>query len=209
MMAHAFLAPVQPRSRRLRWRPRLVVLTRAPGHFDRLILRLAQAQDRDAFQELFAHFAPKVKAYVMRLGASAQVADDLAQEAMLTVWRKAALFDPARASAGTWIFTIARNLRIDLVRRERRPRFDPDDPTLAPPPETGAEESASARDRDEALRVALAGLPPEQGEIVRLSFYSGKPHGEIAEALNIPLGTVKSRLRLAMARLRTALGEAP
>jgi RNA polymerase sigma-70 factor (ECF subfamily) len=185
------------------------MLTRAPGHFDDLLVRLAQARDREAFQELFAHFAPRVKAYVMRLGASSQAADDLAQEAMLMVWRKAALFDPARASASTWIFTIARNLRIDLIRRDRRPRFDPDDPTLMPPPETGAEESATVRERDEALRLALAELPPEQGEIVRLSFYSGKPHGEIAEALKLPLGTVKSRLRLAMARLRTALGETP
>jgi RNA polymerase sigma-70 factor (ECF subfamily) len=183
------------------------MLTRAPDHFDQLLLRLAQDQDREAFQELFAHFAPRLKAYVMRLGASAQSADDLAQEAMLMVWRKARLFDPARASASTWIFTIARNLRIDLVRRERRPSFDPDDPTLAPPPEIGAEECASARDRDEALRLALAALPPEQSEIVRLSFYSGKPHGEIAESLKIPLGTVKSRLRLAMARLRAAMGE--
>jgi RNA polymerase sigma-70 factor (ECF subfamily) len=209
MMGHAVPASLPPQALLLRRRPALVVLTRAPGHFDSLLLRVAQSRDRDAFQELFAHFAPRVKAYVMRLGASDQAADDLAQEAMLTVWRKAGLFDPARASASTWIFTIARNLRIDLIRRERQPRFDQDDPTLAPAPETGAEESASARDRDEALRAALAALPAEQGEIVRLSFYSGKPHGEIAETLKIPLGTVKSRLRLAMARLRTALGETP
>lgn len=209
MMEHAVPSILSPPARPLRLRPRLVVLTRTPGHFDRLLLRLAQSRDRDAFQELFAHFAPLVKAYVIRLGASDQAADDLAQEAMLTVWRKAGLFDPSRASASTWIFTIARNLRIDLIRRERQPRFDPDDPTLAPPPEIGAEESASARDRDEALRAALTELPAEQREIVRLSFYSGKPHGEIAKSLKIPLGTVKSRLRLAMARLRTALGETP
>jgi RNA polymerase sigma-70 factor (ECF subfamily) len=206
MMAHALCASFQPQHWRLRRQSYLVMLTRAPGHFDQLLLRVAQEEDREAFQELFAHFAPRVKAFVMRLGASAQLADELAQETMLTVWRKGRLFDPSRASASTWIFTIARNLRVDLIRRER-PRHFPDDPTLVPPPETGAEESASARDREEALRLALAALPPEQGEIVHLSFYSGKPHGEIAETLKIPVGTVKSRLRLAMARLRTALGE--
>jgi RNA polymerase sigma-70 factor (ECF subfamily) len=209
MMAHVAPASPPPQALLLRWRPRLVVLTRALGHYDGLLLRLAQSRDRDAFQELFAHFAPRVKAYVMRFSASDQAADDLAQEAMLTVWRKAELFDPERASASTWIFTIARNLRIDLIRRERQPRFDREDPTLRPPPEMGAEESASVRDRDEALRAALAELPAEQREIVRLSFYSERSHGEIAETLKIPLGTVKSRLRLAMARLRTALEDTP
>jgi RNA polymerase sigma-70 factor (ECF subfamily) len=128
---------------------------------------------------------------------------------MLTVWRKAGLFNPARASASTWIFTIARNLRIDLLRRERLMRLDGGDPSLAPESEPDASESFDARQDGEALTRALATLPAEQSQIVMLSFFSDKPHSQIAEELKIPLGTVKSRLRLAMARLRASLGEAP
>jgi RNA polymerase sigma factor (sigma-70 family) len=179
---------------------------READEFDLLLRRLAETRDRAAFKTLFEHFAPRVKAYAMRLGASAHQAEDLAQEAMLVMWRKAALFDPQRASAGTWIFTIARNLRIDLIRRERLPRLDGSDPSLAPETEPDAGEGFDARQDEEALRVALRSLPPEQSQIVMLSFFSDKPHSEIAAELNIPLGTVKSRLRLAMVRLRASMG---
>ncbi len=174
--------------------------------FDLLLRRVAETRDRAAFKTLFEHFAPRVKAYAMRLGAPAHQAEDLAQEAMLVMWRKAALFDPQRASAGTWIFTIARNLRIDLLRRERMPRLDGSDSSLAPQTEPDAGEGFEARQDEEALRLALRSLPPEQSQIVMLSFFSDKPHSEIAAELNLPLGTVKSRLRLAMVRLRAGLG---
>ena len=206
MMAHAALVPFRAPSRR---RPKPVVLMREAGPFDVILRRIAESRDRAAFQELFEHFAPRVKAYAMKLGASAQAAEDLAQEAMLTVWRKAGLFDPARAAASTWIFTIARNLRIDLLRRERLMRLDGGDPSLAPETEPDAGESFDARQDGEALRHALRTLPAEQSQIVMLSFFSDKPHSQIAAELNIPLGTVKSRLRLAMARLRAGLGGSP
>jgi len=183
------------------------VLMREAGHFDTLLRRIAEARDRAAFQELFEYFAPRVKAYAMKLGAPAQAAEDLAQEAMLIVWRKAALFYPARAAASTWIFTIARNLRIDLLRRERLARLDGGDPSLAPESEPDAGEGFEARQNGDALRHALAMLPAEQSQIVQLSFFSDKPHSQIAAELNIPLGTVKSRLRLAMVRLRASLGD--
>lgn len=188
--------------------PRLVLMSQ-PADFDRLLRRVADTGDRAAFKALFEHFAPRVKAYAMRLGAGAQAAEDLAQEAMLTMWRKAALFDPARASAGTWIFTIARNLRIDLLRRERLAHRNGEDPSLAPEFEPDAGEGFDARQSEAALRLALRSLPAEQVQIVTMSFFSDKPHSEIAAELNIPLGTVKSRLRLAMARLRAGLGEMP
>lgn len=171
-----------------------------------LLVLVGAAQDRAAFAALFGHFAPRIKAYLMRLGAGSAQAEDLAQEAMLTVWRKAALYDPAKASAATWIFTVARNLRIDAIRRERRPAFDPNDaafvPDADPPPDSGLERAEDG----ETLRAAMEVLPPEQAEIVRMSFYSDKPHSEIARELGLPLGTVKSRLRLAMGRLRQAMG---
>lgn len=172
-----------------------------------LLCRVAQAQDRGAFQFLFQHFAPRIKSYLLRTGTASQQAEELAQEAMLTVWRKAALFDPARASAATWIFTIARNLRIDLIRRERHPGFDPADPTLLPEEMGSADAGMEARQEALAVQAALRDLPPEQAEVIALFFYGDKPHSEIATALDIPLGTVKSRLRLALARLRLRLGD--
>ncbi len=133
------------------------------------------------------------------------MAEELAQEAMLIVWRKAAQFDLEKASAATWIFTIARNLRIDALRRERHPD------TLLPDPPEQEDESPRADqvlldgERDDRVRVAMAALSLEQAEVVRAAFFLDKPHAEIEQYLNIPLGTVKSRLRLAMSKLRAAL----
>lgn len=172
-----------------------------------LILSIARARDRRAFEALFAHFAPRVKGYMLRLGASGAQAEDLAQEAMLTIWRKAALFDPARASASTWIFTIARNLRIDVIRRERHPDFDPNDPAFVPDEEISADTKMVLEDDGERLHAVLKDLPPEQAQVVQMSFFADKPHSEIAKELGLPLGTVKSRLRLAMARIRGAMGD--
>lgn len=178
----------------------------APAQLNDLVLLVAEVRDRKAFETLFAHFAPRVKAYLLRLGAGSAVAEDLAQEAMLSVWRKASLFDPSRASAATWIFTIARNLRIDALRRERRPDFDPNDPALVPDDGPGGDALLMREDEEARIRDALAQLPPEQAEVVRLSFFADKPHSAIAMELGLPLGTVKSRLRLAMARIRVTFG---
>jgi RNA polymerase sigma-70 factor (ECF subfamily) len=214
MMAHASTLPgpwiVRP-AWRARRPARAVSLMEAPdaGRLNALVVAVAASRDRAAFQSLFDHFAPRVKGYLMRLGAGSAVAEDLAQEAMLAVWRKAALFDPAKASAATWIFTIARNLRIDAIRRERRPELDPNDPALQPQAGEGADESMDRAKAEDRLRAALAGLPREQSEIIELSFLAEKPHSLIASELGLPLGTVKSRIRLAMARLRMALGDGP
>jgi RNA polymerase sigma factor (sigma-70 family) len=207
MMAHAFRVSLPVRRTPLC--PAGIVLMRPVEDWDLLICRVAEGRDKAAFQELFQHFAPRVKAYLMRLGVNAQAADDLAQEALLALWRKAVLFDPVKASAATWLFTIARNLRIDALRRDRIAVPDGMEAALLPQAEPDAGEELCAREREEALRQALHALPAEQHQIVLLSFFSDKPHGEIASELGIPLGTVKSRLRLAMTRLRTALGEAP
>jgi len=172
-----------------------------------LVMAVARAGDRAAFNELFDHFAPRVKGYLMRLGAGSAVAEDLSQEAMLTLWRKAVLFDPEKASASTWIFTIARNLRIDAIRKERRPEIDANDPTFQPEAERSADESMDWAQAEDRLRLALAGLPLEQAQIIELSFLADKPHSTIAQELGLPLGTVKSRIRLAMGRLRAALGD--
>jgi RNA polymerase sigma-70 factor (ECF subfamily) len=175
--------------------------------FNGLIVAVGSARDRAAFRELFDHFAPRVKGYLVRLGAGNAVAEDLAQEAMLTLWRKAALFDPKKASASTWIFTIARNLRIDAIRKERRPQIDPNDPTFLPDAERQVDETMDWATAEDRLKLALAELPREQAQIIELSFLADKPHSAIAAELGLPLGTVKSRIRLAMSRLRAALGD--
>jgi RNA polymerase sigma-70 factor (ECF subfamily) len=173
-----------------------------------LLVEVGAKRDRAAFQAIFLHFAPRVKSYLLRLGASSALADDLAQEAMLTIWRKAQLFDPGKASASTWIFTIARNLRIDAIRRERRPEFDPNDPAFVPDEEPQADDQMVRNGDGLRLRAALTDLSEEQAQVIRMSFFSDMPHSQIAKELGIPLGTVKSRLRLAMARIRTVLGDA-
>lgn len=161
--------------------------------------------DRNAFARLFARYAPKVKAYLMRLGARAPVAEDLAQDAMLSVWRRAASYDPAKSKPSTWVFVIARNAWIDRLRREK---VELAYNTENPPSEVSDDEApdAAAARVDEATRIAeaLARLPEEQRQVVLMSFFEERPHSEIAERLSLPLGTVKSRLRLALIKLRAA-----
>ncbi len=172
-----------------------------------LIQAITLRQDRAAFSILFSHFAPRIKAWMMRSGASPAAAEEMAQETMLLVWRKAALFDPGRAGASTWIFTIARNLRIDAMRRERHPSALLADGADEEPQAEPADRALDIRERDDRVRAALTRLPPEQAIVVRKAFFEDKAHADIEKELGIPLGTVKSRLRLAMNRLRAALGE--
>jgi RNA polymerase sigma-70 factor (ECF subfamily) len=183
---------------------------RSGVHWSALIKAIATSQDRAAFAELFAHFAPRVKTLMRRSGLDEAIADDLAQETLLAVWRKARLFDGSDDGAAAWIFTIARNTRIDALRRARRvgsteisdvaTEFEADE---APQPDARLASSQS----ENRVRAALSALSDEQMRVVELSFYQEKAHGEIAQLLGIPLGTVKSRLRLAMVRLRSVLGE--
>ncbi len=168
-----------------------------------LILAIARDGDRDSFAQLFEAFAPKVKAYLLRLGATHAQAEEWVQDTFLTVWRKASYFDPARAGAATWIFTIARNLRIDGVRRDRRADLREDPFEQEPPPPADA--VITSHEREDRVRGAMKSLSNDQVQVVRLSFFEDKAHSEIAAELGLPLGTVKSRLRLAMSRLRHAL----
>lgn len=170
-----------------------------------LIESIARDRDRDAFRELFGHFAPRLKSYLLRLGADPSVAEDCAQEAMAMVWHRAASFDRKQAGASTWIFTIARNKRIDRLRRERRPELDPDDPALVPEPEIAPDRALEGSQAGRRVAEAMATLPAEQAELVRLAYFDDMSHSEIAAARDLPLGTVKSRIRLALERLRYAM----
>jgi RNA polymerase sigma-70 factor (ECF subfamily) len=167
-------------------------------NWTRALATLAETRDRKLFAELFAHFGPRVKAYIMRLGMPMATAEEITQEAMLSVWRKAHLFNAAKASASTWIFTLARNLCIDRMRRERHMEYElPDDE--ADPQERHDGEQAVLEQR---MRNAIDTLPDAQAQVLFLSYYEGKSHSEIAEQLGIPLGSVKSRLRLAFGKLK-------
>lgn len=168
---------------------------------------IAVRSDRGAFAALFAHFAPRVKSYLLRFGIAPDTAEDLAQETMLLMWRKAALFDPRKSEAATWIFTIARNVRVDAWRKERFPTVDPDVLMTIEDDAPPADATVAASQREDRVRAALETLPNEQAEVVRLSFFDDLAHGDIAKKLGIPLGTVKSRIRLAMTRIRTFLGD--
>lgn len=178
----------------------------SPEELTSLIDAVARGQDRNAFARLFGYFAPRVKSFLMRSGLADSAAEEVTQEVMIAVWRKASYFDPGKAGASTWVFTIARNQRIDRLRRTRSRTGDnlpdPTDESDMPP---SGEDIAILAEREEGVRKALAALPSEQATIVRLSFFAEKPHSEIARELGIPLGTVKSRVRLALNRLRALL----
>lgn len=177
----------------------------APPDWSGCIVAIARMRDREKFAELFQYFAPRLKGFFIRLGTASAIAEDLAQDTMLMVWRKAEYFDPERASGATWIFTIARNLRIDLKRRERDPNLLDDVSDRLPEP--GPAEQVMTTQREARIRAAMNELPPEQVDVIRLSFFEDRPHSDIARTLDIPLGTVKSRVRLAVERLRLLVGE--
>lgn len=170
-----------------------------------LLEAVAQRRDRAAFVEIFEHFAPRVKAYLMRGGTTSQTAEELTQEVMLTVWRRAELFNRNQGQASTWIFTIARNTRIDRLRRENRPELDPDDPVLVPNSEMSPEQSAANGQTRQLIREAFKTLPPDQRTVLQLFYLEQKTQKEISTELGWPLGTVKSRMRLAINRLQTTL----
>lgn len=167
-----------------------------------LIARVASG-DREAFARLFGAYAGKVKGYLLRLGAPPAAAEDLAQDAMVAIWRRAASFDPSKAKASTWIFVIARNAWIDKLRREKTEFAYRSVTIVSEESEEESPDAAAMRGQDEEqIAAAMATLSEEQRQVVRLSFYEDRPHSEIAERLSLPLGTVKSRLRLALIKLR-------
>lgn len=168
-----------------------------------LLKQVADAQDTDAFTVLFQHFAPRVKAFLMKSGADAAAAEEVAQDVMVTVWNKAAQFDPARASVATWIFTIARNRRIDMLRRDRRP--EPEELFWGPEEEPDQLQVLSLQQESDQLTAAIADLPEKQRIMIERAYFNDLSHSEIAEQTGLPLGTIKSRIRLALERLRHSL----
>ncbi len=167
------------------------------------IYAIRDKQDQTAFAELFAHFAPRVKGFLMKSGADASLAEECTQEVMATLWRKAHMFDPARASAATWIYTIARNRKIDALRKQRRP--EPEDLPWGPEAEPEQADAIGLKQETEQLAVAIKELPEKQRNLIEQAYFGDLSHSEIAEITGLPLGTIKSRIRLALERLRHAM----
>lgn len=165
-----------------------------------LVFRVRDHQDRAAFAALFRHFAPRVKGFLMKSGAGATVAEECAQDVMATLWQKAYQFDPERASVATWVFTIARNRRIDMLRKSLRP--EPENLDWGPDSEPDQAEIYEAQQETQRLGRALAVLPDKQRALIERAYYGDLSHSEIAAETGLPLGTIKSRIRLALDRLR-------
>lgn len=189
-------------SDRLSRRPAAFVIPRTMAD---LLQKVAESRDVEAFRQLFQVYGPRVKSYMMRQGADANTAEDLAQETLLTVWRKAALYSGEKGSATTWIFTIARNLRIDRLRREVAWQPLPENQDEEASDDPDPEELLNERERRDKVRAALSELPADQSEVVALSYIEGLSHSEIADRLGLPLGTVKSRMRLAYQKIRESV----
>jgi RNA polymerase sigma-70 factor (ECF subfamily) len=170
-----------------------------------LLQRIAERADPAAFRELYEAYGPRVKAYMMRRGADAGTAEDLAQETLLTVWRKAALYAGDKGSTTTWVFTIARNLRIDRLRREIPWQELPEERMAEASGELAPDEAMAEKERQERVQAALAELPADQKEVVSLAYLEGLSHSEIAARLDVPLGTVKSRMRIAYQKIRQTI----
>lgn len=168
-----------------------------------LLLRVAE-RDRAAYAELFRRYAPRLFGF-LRQALTGAKAEEVLQDVMLRVWQKAPTYRPERASPATWMFTIARNARIDALRRTGRAEPEPDDPTWVPDAPEPPDRAVERQDADTRVRAALQGLPPAQVEVLERAYVQGQSLSEIAEALSLPLGTVKSRVRLAMERLRAVL----
>ncbi|MCV9998032.1 sigma-70 family RNA polymerase sigma factor [Pararhizobium sp. YC-54] len=176
-------------------------------HFAALAVAVARNRDQIAFCELFDFFAPRLKSFLMRQNAGVAEAEEVVQEVMVILWQKAYLYDPEKSSLSTWLFRIARNRRIDVARRQRKGALDAYEPLLLPAAPPTPDDLIESEDREQIVRIALAKLPPEQVTLIQMAFFFGQSHSEISAATGLPLGTVKSRIRLAFGKLRALLEE--
>ena len=201
----AQIAPVS--LRRLKVKAKQVKAEKAKKRAAWVPQLMAVRNDKDtaAFAELFAHFGPRVKSFLMKSGASPDLAEECTQDVMVTLWRKAHLFDPAKASVSTWIFTIARNRKIDLLRKQRR--VEPEDLPWGPEADPDQVDAIALQQETEILGAAIKALPDKQRVLIEKAYYGELTHNEIAAQTGLPLGTIKSRIRLALDRLRHAIGQ--
>lgn len=183
-------------------------MTAIPVSDTRTWLRsVAERRDRHAFEQLYGYFAPKIKGYMLRQGADDASADDLAQETMVQIWRKANHYDPQKAAVSTWVFRVARNLQIDRMRKLKSYEVALNADASSTLENLQHNEQLEHRTDTDKLRKLIGELPEEQMEVVQLAFFEGLSHTEVSCRLSIPVGTVKSRLRLAFGKLKIGMGE--
>ncbi|MGB3407388.1 MAG: sigma-70 family RNA polymerase sigma factor [Jannaschia sp.] len=173
------------------------------GYWTALLIAVGSERDRAAFAELFRQYGPRVKGFLMRTGLTPAMAEDCMQDVMVSLWRKAHLYDPTRATVSTWLFTIARNRKIDLIRKTRRP--EPEELPWGPQAEPEQADVIALKQDSQRLAEAVATLPPKQRDLIERAFFGDLTHSEIATQTGLPLGTIKSRIRLAIDRLRYAM----
>jgi RNA polymerase sigma-70 factor (ECF subfamily) len=171
----------------------------APKAWSDRLSDLAKTKDKALYIQLFQHFAPKVKAYIIRLGLVETTAEELMQETMLAVWRKAYLYNASKAAASTWIFTLARNQSIDWMRKQKYPEYSLESWHEEPDDQNDVCEQVVTSDR---MAKVISQLPEDQAQVIYMSFYEGRSHSDISDRLGVPLGSVKSRIRLASGKIK-------
>ncbi|WP_308124710.1 MULTISPECIES: sigma-70 family RNA polymerase sigma factor [Alphaproteobacteria] len=173
------------------------------AHWVARITAIAKDEDKSAFAEVFRHFAPRVKAFLIKSGADESLAEECMQDVMATLWQKAHMYDAARASVATWIFTIARNRKIDLIRKNARP--EPEDLPWGPEEQPDQADVLALQQDSARLTDAIRQLPEKQRRLIERAYFGDLTHSEIAAETGLPLGTIKSRIRLALERLRHSM----
>ena len=183
----------------------------ASERWSEILSRMAETKDKALYVQLFRHFAPRIKAYSIRLGLVETTAEELMQETMLMVWRKSHLYNRTRAAASTWIFTLARNQSIDWMRKQKYPQYcleEWQEEWQGERQGEASQESAETHDHyeqlitSERMSEAISKLPENQAQVIYMSFFEGRSHSDISGRLGIPLGSVKSRMRLASDKLK-------
>ncbi len=174
----------------------------SPNEMNTALLAIANDKDRSAFKSIYSYFSPRLKAFFLSQGTDRQLAEEIVQETMINIWRKAPQFNPQKASAATWIYTIARNRRVDMLRKINRPSPDFNDPAFVVDPQLDSSALVNKEQESRHLNKLITRLSEEQQAVLKLAFFQDKTHGDVAIELDIPLGTVKSRIRLALKRLR-------
>ena len=163
---------------------------------------IGENQDRIAFSNIFKHFAPRLKSFFVKLGCSEVQAEEIIQEVMIAVWTKSSTYDKSKSSVSTWIYTIAKNKRIDKIRKETKHNTVESDESLEIPVSSVQEEQLLSSEVTKKIHHSLQFLPKEQAELLKLSYFYEKTHSDIAKDLSLPLGTVKSRIRLALSKMK-------
>ncbi len=181
------------------------IMVKVKNPFVAALLSIAESQDISSFKKIFDYFGPRLKSFLMKSGADEAIAEEIIQETMTIIWTKADYYDPKVASPSTWIYTIARNKKIDILRKSRKAILEDIETAILPPIESKADENIEHDQRFDMVSQYLDDLPADQLSLLKMNFFEEKSHGEIAEITKIPLGTVKSRIRLALEKIRGKL----